>query len=178
MHRWLLAALCVGAPALAAGHEVSVGAATLSTWDFLRPHTSRIAVDAAYVYRAERWLLGGGLRFAFPRDAAALPLELYGRALLVGRMGAWAPAVGPELGLTGLAVLSSDTWARGLPDDFQRRQAALLGPVYLSVHSAPLRFEFPAWTLSALELQVGANLPPLGASLRLQLDFLHVGVRL
>jgi hypothetical protein len=178
MYRLLVAALWVGAPALAATHEMSVGAAALTTMDFLRPHTGRIAVDAAYAYRTERWLLGGGLRYAFPRDTAALPLELYGRALLVGRMGAWAPALGPELGLTGLAVISSDTWAPGLPDDFERRQAGLLGPVYLSFHAAPLRFEIGAFTLSALELQLGANFPPLGSSLRLQVDLLHVGVRL
>jgi hypothetical protein len=168
----------MGGPALASEHQVAVGAATLTTSDFLRPHTGRTAVGLTYGYRTERWLLGGGVRFAFPRDTAVLPWELHARALLVARMGVWAPALGPELGLTGLAVLSSTTWAKGLPDDFARQQARLLGPVYFSIHSAPLRFEFSRFTVSAFELQVGANLPPLGATLRLQLDYINVGVRL
>jgi hypothetical protein len=116
------------------------------------------------------------VRLALPRGAASVPLELYARALLSARWGSWMPAVGPELGLSGLSILEPRT--TGLPEDIDALEGERLGNVYLAFHAAPLRFAVRGFTVSALELQWGTTFTPPGGTLRLQLGLLHVGVPL
>ncbi|HZH15331.1 MAG TPA: hypothetical protein VE057_13350, partial [Archangium sp.] len=63
-------------------------------------------------------------------------------------------------------------------DDLSRQQAAQLGPAYVAVHAAPLRFAFRRFTVSALELQWGTTLNRPGSTLRLQFGLVHLGVNL
>ncbi|MGZ3461002.1 MAG: hypothetical protein ACXU86_21145 [Archangium sp.] len=175
---WLLlaAALLPGAAA-AAGHELSLGltAVTLTNGGVYNVTTPRLGLEAAYAYELGSWRLGGGMRWA-PAGRGALPLELFARALLTPHLGVWRPAVGPELGLSGLPIILPPQG--GFPDDLSRQQAAQLGPAYVAVHAAPLRFAFQRFTLSALELQWGTSLNRPGSTLRLQLGLVHLGVLL
>lgn len=176
MRPWTLLAVLLPGVAVAAGHEVSLGATTVSTSSFFRSTARRWGLDASYAHELGAWRLGGGLRLALPGGAAAVPLELYARALLTARLGSWTPAVGPELGLSGLSVL--EPLRSRLPEDISDTEAERLGPVYLALHTAPLRFTVRDFTVSALELHWGTTLSPPGATLRLQLGLLHVGVKL
>src|SRR5262249_46946259 len=106
----------------------------------------------------------------------SVPLELYARALLSPGQGLWRPAVGPELGLSGVPIILAPQG--GFPDELSHDQAAKLGPAYVALHAAPLRFVFPRFSLSALELQWGTTLNQPGSTLRLQLGLVHLGVSL
>jgi hypothetical protein len=176
MRTWVLLVLLLGGLPAQAEHQVSLGATTSSTVGFFRSTLQRYAVDATYTYAWAGWRWSGGLRWAFPQGRATVPLEVYGRAQLAARVGWWAPAVGPELGVSGLSVL--DQGSINIPPDYRDAESGLFGPVYVAIHAAPLRFELPRFTVSALELQTGTSLPPLGPTLRWQLGLLHVGVRL
>jgi hypothetical protein len=176
MRPWILLAALLPCVASAAGHEVSLGVTTVSTSSFFRSTASRWGLDAGYAYGLGAWRLGGGVRLALPRGAASVPLELYARALLSARWGSWMPAVGPELGLSGLSVLEPRT--TGLPEDIDALEGERLGNVYLAFHAAPLRFAVRGFTVSALELQWGTTFTPPGGTLRLQVGLLHVGVPL
>jgi hypothetical protein len=48
----------------------------------------------------------------------------------------------------------------------------------VALHAEPLRFVFRRYTLSALEFQWGTTLNQPGATLRLQLGLVHLGVLL
>ena len=103
--------------------------------------------------------------------------ELYARALLSGQVGHWQPAVGPELGLSGVPVVQPRSNA--LPADYLDSRRDRFGPVYVAIHAAPLRFTFQRYSVSALELQWGTHLVPRpGSNLRLQVGLLRVGVTL
>ena len=177
MRSWLLLAAALLPGAAAAGHDVSLGvtAVTLTNGGVYNVTTPRFGFDAAYAYELGDWRLGGGLRWA-PSGRGNLPLEVYARALLSTHLGSWRPAVGPELGVSGLPIILPPEG--GFPDDLSREQAAQLGPAYVAVHAAPLRFAFRHFTLSALELQWGTTLNKPGSTLRLQLGLVHLGVSL
>lgn len=178
MRPWLLlaAALLPGAAA-ADGHELSLGstAVLLTNGGVYNVTAPRLGLEAAYAYGLGPWRLGGGVRWA-PAGLGNLPLELYARALLTARLEHWQPSVGPELGLSGLPIIIAPTG--GFPDDLSRRQAEALGPAYVAVHAEPLRFVFRRFTVSALALQWGTTLNHPGATLRLQLGLLNLGVTL
>ncbi|HZI03690.1 MAG TPA: hypothetical protein VEZ71_06690, partial [Archangium sp.] len=101
----------------------------------------------------------------------------YARAQLTANLGVWRPAVGPELGLSGLRIVAQSN--AGIPSDYPNTLAERFGPAYVAIHAAPLRFAFGRFTASALELQWGTQLTPRpGSVLRLQLGLLQVGVML
>jgi hypothetical protein len=178
MRSWLLllAALLSGTAA-ASGHEVSLGSTTLvvNNGGVFNPVAPRWGLEAAYAHEVGHWRLGGGARWAFTRDTA-LPLELYARALLAPRLGLWTPTVGPELGFSGLPIVLPPRG--GFPEEHPEIEAARLGPLYVAVHAAPLRFSFHSFTVSALELQWGTTLNAPGAMVRLQLGLARLGVTL
>ncbi|AKI98970.1 hypothetical protein ATI61_106349 [Archangium gephyra] len=177
MRPWLLLTAVLFPGVAAAGHDVSLGvtAVTLTNGGVYNVTTPRLGLDATYAYELGSWRLGGGLRWA-PSGRGNLPVEVYARALLTPQLGRWRPAVGPELGVSGLPVILPPEG--GFPDDLMRRQASQLGPAYVAVHAAPLRFDFRPFTVSALELQWGTTLNQPGATLRLQFGLVHLGVTL
>lgn len=155
--------------------ELSLGLVNSSYLSFIRATPGRYAASVAW----QRGLggawegvhVGGGLRLSMPGEARGLPLELFARVSLEARLGPWRPGVGPELGYSGWTRLSDELDPAGL---FEREQGRV-GPLYLAIQVAPLRFQWERWSLSALELQVGASVPPLGGASRFQLGFLSVG---
>ncbi|MFY0562495.1 hypothetical protein ACN28E_01525 [Archangium lansingense] len=177
MRPWLLLAAALLPGAAAAGHDVSLGvtAVTLTNGGVYNVTAPRLGLEAAYSYELGSWRLGGGLRWA-PSGRGNLPVEVYARALLSTKLGRWQPAVGPELGVSGLPVIISPVG--GFPDDLSRQQAMQLGPAYVAVHAAPLRFAFQRFTVSALEVQWGTALNQPGSTLRLQFGLVHLGVTL
>lgn len=177
MRPWLLLTAALLPGAAAAGHDVSLGvtAVTLTNGGVYNVTTPRLGLEAAYAYELGSWRLGGGLRWA-PSGLGNLPVEVYARALLSTHLGRWRPAVGPELGVSGLPIILPPRG--GFPDDLARQQAERLGPAYVALHAAPLRFAFRRFTVSALELQWGTTLNQPGATLRLQLGLVHLGVLL
>jgi hypothetical protein len=178
MRSWsLLAASLLPSLAAAAGHDVSLGATavTLTNGGVYNVSAFRLGLEAAYARELGAWRLGGGVRWA-PSGRGNLPVELFARALLSTQAGFWRPAVGPELGLSGLPIILPP--AGGFPDDLSRRQAEQLGPAYVALHAVPLRFTFRRFTVSALELQWGTTLNRPGSTLRLQLGLLHLGMTL
>ncbi len=136
----------------------------------------QLALDVALHHRLdvgprpELLELSAGVRIA-PAGDAALPLEVYGRVLLVAPLGAWRPALGPELGVSGLTHLMRPPY----PDDLHDWREEHLSPFYVAMSAAPLRFQAGRFTVSAAELQVGTALLQPGGSLRLQLGLLHLG---
>jgi hypothetical protein len=176
-HLSLLATVLLPTVAAALGHEVSLGATavTLTNGSAFIYSAPRLGLEAGYSHELGSWRLGGGLRWA-PASQGNLPVELFARALLSPHLGVWRPAVGPELGLSGLPIIRP---SRGhLPEDLPLFQAEQLGPAYVAFHAAPLRFAFHRFTVSALELQWGTTLLQPGSTLRLQLGLVHVGVML
>lgn len=160
------------------GHELSLSASTFTFNGYLRS-TSRIyALEAAYHRRLAvegMWSnvrVGGGLRtgtqpaFTTPY----VPLEAFITGQFLGRVGAWQPAVGLELGVGGFATLRP-TLVNELSDHEDRR----MGKLYLAVSAAPLRFVLGRFVLSAAELQIGSSMPPLGVGMRQYLGMVRVG---
>jgi hypothetical protein len=178
MRSWLLlfAALLSGTAA-ASGHEVSLGSTTLvvNNGGVFNPVAPRWGLEAAYTREVDSWQVGGGLRWAFTRDTP-VPLEFFARAVLAPRLGLWTPAVGPEVGFSGLPIVLPPRG--GFPTEHPDIEAARLAPFYLAVHAAPLRFSFRHFTVSVLELQWGTTLNAPGAMVRLQLGLARVGVTL
>lgn len=170
----LLAALLPGA-AGASANEASLGATAvlLTNGGAYNVTTPRVGVDAGFTHAVGTWRLGGGLRWA-PSGRGSLPIEVYARALLSLDTGVWRPGVGPELGFSNLPIIVPPSG--GFPDDLSRLQAEKLKPFYIAMHAQPLRFVFGPVSVSALELQWGTTLNQPGATLRLQLGLLHVGI--
>jgi len=177
MRSWLLLTALLPGLAAASGHEVSLGstALVLTNGGAYNVTAPRVALEAAWSLEAGAWRVGAGVRWA-PAGQGSFPLELYARGLLSTRVGRWQPAVGPELGLSGLPVIRPPRG--GFPEDLPERQAAQLGPAYVALHAVPLRFAFGRFTASALELQWGTSLNRPGSTLRLQLGLLHLGMTL
>ncbi|WP_434386581.1 hypothetical protein [Melittangium boletus] len=177
MKAWGALALLLSGEALASGHDVSLGATAvvLTNGGAYNLTAPRLGLDARYTHALDTWRLGGGVRWV-PRGQGALPLELYAQALLSPARGVWRPAVGLELGVSGLPIVLPPTG--GFPDDLPELQSASLAPVYLAVQAQPLRFVHRAWSLSALEVQWGTPINAPGAALRVQLGLLHLGVEL
>ena len=182
---WLVPALLLhGAPALAepGPHRVWVGHAEPSYSTFFTSFATRPWLELGWSYELPRERvklpleLAAGLRGTTP-FRSGLPLEGWARVRLVGRIGFWRPAVGPEIGLTGRPVLPA-TRVDGLPNDLDGFEQERLSPFFLSFEAAPLRFGFGRLIVSALELGLGTTLGPPGASLRTSLSWLRVEVAL
>jgi hypothetical protein len=182
--KWILPSALLAASAAQAdpiAQEVSVGAALLRYDSFLRPSEPVTTLEASYqraVGAEGFWSIlhvGGGLRFAFPTNMTTFPLEAFARADLHARMGVWEPATGLELGVSRIAQLTKRTritWPTFAVEE------ARLGPVYLTVRAAPLRFHVGRFVLGGPELQVGPSGPPFGAVYRLQLTLARVEMSL
>jgi hypothetical protein len=156
--------------------EMSVGAVGHVLSRFPSATTPRLALDIALHRMMDVGAhpdvvrLTAGVRFS-PGGDAHLPLEGYSRVQLVAPLGAWRPALGPELGISGFTRLMRPPYADDLFDDREKR----LSPFYVAVSAAPLRFQSGRFTLSAAEFQVGTSLLQPGGALRLQLGLLHLG---
>lgn len=161
-------------------HRFSAGIASISYMSFFRSSPSQLAAEVGWAM-APRFLprgveLGAGLRATRGRPGVVLPLEVFGAARLVAQIGPWRPSVGPELGVSGLVPLPPR--ADRFPEDTDQVESRRLSPLFLSVEAAPLRFQFGRWTVSALELSLGAPLFPSGTALRRDLGLLSAGVSL
>lgn len=174
MRSWLLLAALLPGAAMASENELALGAPAviLSNGGVYNSTSPRFGLEAAYTHGFESWRLGGGVRW-FPVGQGSLPLEVYARVLLSPLHGVWRPAVGPELGLSGLPIVIAP--AGGYPVDLSNLQGGKLGPLYLAVHAEPLRFVFHSFSVSALELQWGTPLNQPGAALRLQVGLVQLG---
>jgi hypothetical protein len=177
MRHWLmLAAALLPGMAAASGHELSLGGTLMSTSGLSLALPSRPGLEAAYAYERDAWRLGGGVRWS-PTERGNPPLEVYARAQLSANLGIWRPSVGPELGLSGMAVVAPAR--NGFPDDYPDSRAERFGPAYVGIHAEPLRFAFRRFTVSALEFQWGTYLHPVpGSMLRMQLGLVRLGVTL
>ncbi|ATB30806.1 hypothetical protein [Melittangium boletus] len=177
MRSWLQLAVLLPGAAMASEHEVALGATAvvLTNGGSFNNTSPRLALDARYTHAFDTWRLGGGVRWA-PRGHGSFPLELYAHVLLSPGKGIWRPAVGPELGISGLPIIVPPTG--GYPDDLPNLQTEKLSPVYIAVHAQPLRFIYRSWSVSALEFQWGTPINQPGAALRLQLGLVHIGVAL
>ncbi|MFN7131134.1 MAG: hypothetical protein ACK4N5_03575 [Myxococcales bacterium] len=177
----LLAALATAKDDAPRPHVVSLGASTFSYTGFFRASARQYALDLRYQHRlnalnaARPLSVGDGLRRT-GRDDPGWPLELYAAANLQGELGYWAPAAGFELGYSGYTALTSNRPYR--PGDFFQQEQETVSPVYVGFNAAPLRFRVSRVLLSALEVQLGTTVLPLGAAYRIQLGLLHVGVTL
>lgn len=157
-------------------NRLTVGLTSLSFGSFFRGTPSAYALEAGYGFLRPGGFpleLGGGLRASTGRAGVAVPLEVFGRARFIGQLGYWEPAVGPELGWSGLSALSPRR--DGLPEDLDRVEAGRLSAVYFSFDAAPLRFRFGRFTASAFELSVGSTVWPLGSAVRTEFGLLHLG---
>lgn len=172
----VLAALLGAAPA-AGQHILSVGASFNHVEDTIGVFPDRWSVEAAYAYERGPCQVGGGLRFAFPRGAVALPADIYLRGLIKADIGYWSPAVGPELGFSGEWV---DPGPRpsGLPNDVLQNERPRRTPFYVAMHAMPLRFKIGRLVVSALEVQLATTVTPLAGVVRIQVGVLQVGMKL
>ena len=174
-HALILAAALLPPGAQAAGHELSLAGGLSSTSEIYLNLPTRPGLEATYTYGKDVWRVGGGVRIRPTRDVA-LPLEVYGRALLTAQLGTWwQPSVGPELGLSAVPVVTPSRSA--LPQDYPDSRVDRFGPLYVAFHAEPLRFVFRRFTVSALEVQWGTHLAPRpGSNLRMQVGLLRLGV--
>lgn len=121
---------------------------------------------------AHAWFWTAGARLGLSPVAP----EVFGRLSARPRFGTWTPSAGLEVGVT----------VRGLEDQGDRLLMELrsvsqreLSPLYVAIHSAPLRFRLSEqWRLSCLELSVGTHLAPIGRYVRVNLLLASIGVAL
>ncbi len=119
---------------------------------------------------ADAWELAGGLRIGL----GTVRVEGFARLELAPRIGAWRPATGVELGVTARAHYEDGS---GIVGALARTSRQELVPVYVALHTMPLRFALDrCWSLSLLELHLGTNLAPAGRYVRLQVGFVTLGV--
>jgi hypothetical protein len=167
-----------GAPAPSHGHQLSLALGQLRWPSYLREVPDQLAVELAYDWSGplgvQGWLVGGGARLARGRADLPLPGELFVRARLEAGpgLGPWRPALGPEVGVSGLGAPQPD-WS--VPVELHRLELGRVSPLYLAMHAAPARFRFGRLTISALELSIGAGLRPLGGSVRWEVGWARVG---
>jgi hypothetical protein len=137
------------------------------------------ALDIAYHYRPQRpgfWeslRFTGGVRVGGTDNKEGL-FEVYGRGEMVANIGPWTPTLGPELGISTLGRQFARLNA-SFPDDLTSLNEMKLSPFYMAFVATPLRFCFSRFTVSALELSLGAPVNGIGTNARFQLGILHVG---
>lgn len=177
-HLLFLLLICAASCAVAQTRpELSVAINQFNYRSFRRSTPSRYALELSVLQpvRIGRAVpeFGGGLRTAHAPRAAVVPLEAFGQARFAAAIGPWRPAAGLELGLSGFTELPRYV---GYPNDDRSYEQRRLYAPYVAFNTAALRFRASErWTLSALELQLGATLVHPGAAFRLQLGLLRVG---
>jgi len=165
-------------------HEISGGVATSFFADNHDQTPTAWALDVAYHYRPQKpgfWQslrLTGGLRLGGAKNEVTsneeAVFDVYWRGEMIANIGAWTPTLGPELGVTTLG--RRFMWLQApFPDDLTRLHETKLSPLYLAFVATPLRFCFSRFTVSALELSLGAPVNGIGTVVRLQLGILHLG---
>lgn len=165
--------------ALHTAPEVSLGVSAWEYRGFLSGSPLFFGAEVAYRHPvgALPLRLGAILRSPGPAPAITVPIELGVLAELSAPLGTWQPAVAIEVGWSGLAQVDL-SWRGGLPPGAHDREEDRIGPWYAGITMAPLRFGWGRWSVSALELQLGATGFPLGAGARVQLSPLRLGVSL
>lgn len=167
--------------ATASPHRLTAGHASVSYKGFFTALPSTPALELGWAFQLPRTAVklplevGAGLRGNLP-TGAGVPLEGWARVRLVGAVGVWRPAVGPELGVSGRTVMPDRP--DGLPDDLNAHEQARFSPFYVSFDAAPLRFSFDRFTVSAFELGLGTTLGPAGATQRVSISYLRAEVSL
>lgn len=122
------------------------------------------------LYRALGW--SGGARLGL----GPVSPEAFGRLSLRPRLGAWTPAVGLELGLSGRA---RDDHGDALLSELRAQSRAGLVPLYLALHASPLCFHVrERFVIGALDLQLGSYVAPFGRFVRVQLGIVSAGIAL
>ena len=169
------------AHAVAPDHQLAAGAVAFTYWPAVGTAPTYFGGEVSYHLAigpregAKPFRIGGGVRTAAP--VPTVPLEGYLHAQLQGHFGAWRPAAGPEVGVSGFARPHLVTTGR--PDGgIGTRREDSLGLGYLAFAASPLRFELGRWTLVALEGHIGASFPPLGGAVRAQLGLVQIGFTL
>lgn len=175
MHRLLLGLTLVATTA-SAEHVVSVGGFTNTTLASFFASPGQTGLSANWLWTKGHFGLSAGLRVAPPSRVAPVPLEGYGRAVMTVAIGPWEPLLGPEVGVSGLSGFAPPPSLR--PTDLFMAEQQLTGAVYVAFHTEAVRFRFGRFLLGAFGFDVGTSLTAAGATLRLQLDFISVGVRL
>jgi len=152
--------------------ELSLGAGGLV---YLSPYAGwaggavTLAVQRRFLDAVE-WGVGTRLGFSPARP------EYFGRLLAAPRFTHWEPSVGLEVGLS-----TRDDLARGgkLLSEIRERSLDSVSPIYFAWRATPLRWRVSdRWSLSALELQVGTHIAPMGRVARAEIVALSVGVTL
>lgn len=177
-----LAAALALAPAARAEprNELSVGLSSLSQQSFFRTASGFTLVEAAWMRTAAEqgpWRAlqyGGGVRTGWPMEWTHVPLEAFVRVQLSARLGLWEPAIGPEVGVTGFNSLkpTESAWPQGQVRQYEDDR---FGSAYVAFGASPLRLRLGRFSLSALQLRVGTQLPRPGSALRVQLGLLSLG---
>lgn len=161
-------------------HRVQAGLARVSYASFFNSPSDPLVFEASWAWLARPDVIsaeiGAGFRAAPARPGITLPVELFARARLEGRVGYWRPAVGPEFGVSGLAGLSPRR--DRLPGDLDAVEAERFSPFYGGMDAAPLRFAFGRIWASALEIGIGTGLLSPGGTVRLKVTLLSVGYAL
>lgn len=167
-------------PAPARAHEITAGLATAFFQGHRDSTLTAWTADVAYHYRPQRpgllqsMRFTGGLRGGSATDDGGAVFDIYVRAAMVGHTGAWAPTLGPELGFTTLGT-AFFRYPAPFPDDLTVLNENKLSPLYLAFVVSPFRFCFYRFTLSAMELSIGAPIVGIGSIARFQLGIFNVG---
>jgi hypothetical protein len=118
---------------------------------------------------ASKWEVGGRLRLAPARP------EVFVRVLAAPTFANWEPAAGFEFGVAG----RDDDDGERLLRDLREESAAGVSPIYVAVHAAPLSFRiYDRFRLTALELDVGTHISPIGQVVRLNVGLITAGMSL
>ncbi|MBL8920556.1 MAG: hypothetical protein JNJ54_16955 [Myxococcaceae bacterium] len=173
--RTVLLVAALWAPAALADHTVSVGGFAGTTAASFNSSPGVAGPTVGWLYTRGVVGVGAGLRASAPSAVVKVPLEGYARGVFTIALGRWEPLLGPELGLSGLQGFSRPL--PGRPTDLANAEGALTGFFYVAFHTEAARFRFGRVMLSLLGFDVGTSLTAAGATLRLQLDWLTVGVR-
>lgn len=172
MRAWLLFFVLTMSAVAKADHFVT---ATFFQHHELRSVTSGSSVGPAvgWAWLPNNFGVGAGLRFGAPLANMRPSIEGYVRGLVNVPVGYWSPLLGLEFGfIAGWGKLTSIRPSEQLNDELNTE-----GPVYFAMHTELLRFVFGRFVVSGMGLDVGTS-TPLGSALRIQFDFVTVGVRL
>jgi hypothetical protein len=160
-------------------HEVSGGVTTSFFADNHDLTPTAWALDVAYHYRPQKpgvlqsLRFTGGLRLGFTDDQKGA-FDIYGRGEMIANVGPWTPTLGPELGISTLGGHFIG-FPSPLPNDLTNLHEMKLSPFYIAFVANPIRFCFSRFTVSALELSLGAPVNGIGTVARFQLGILHLG---
>ncbi len=172
MKKMILLFLLAGLPLAArtpSKLEISTGASMLlyqSVFSFQQSFGGTAAVRGA---------LRGDLDWQAGVRVGSQPggVEGFARLLAAPELGAWAPMVGFEIGLTQRARFEEGD---KLLRETRRAMEGGVSPVYVGGFAAPLSFKLgSAWRLGVMELQIVSHLSHLGRTLRVQVGAVTLG---